>query len=1642
MKTSTSPFSLTATKFFLNKMRVLLVLVFLGLGMSTSFAQITSAQTGPWFTASTWVGGVVPTSASNVVIAAGHTVTVDAAVTRNAGTTTTVNVTGTLEATATYTNSGTTTINGSLQVSSGGSISTNPPVYGAASTLIYNGTSNTAPEWTGGASTTVAAGAGVPANVIVAAGTLTISAANGVPGNLQINPSCGLILTTGTLYIGGNLTNNGNFFANNSQAIEFVGTGTSVITAASGTQVLDGLVIAKTSGSVQIGSTSSLTIASSAGSVLQFLNAGTLDLNGRTIRFNANGGNILVDGTQGGTIKHIISSTSQGIIAIQNTKTVSGIAGGSLDLSIDVKLLLTGSFNPGAITTINGTLQIATGGSLITNPPIYGVTSLLNYSSGTIFGRGVSWNVGIGTVGVTPGYPNDVLISNNTTFDAPNVGSSPFSIALKCGGNLTIDAGSGFFMDYGGGNNKSGFLKVDGDLLMNGALSLGDAFGGDLFLAGNFTNNGAFIDNGRGIIFNGTGPQTIAGTSTIDFPHMTINNTSGTSVGITLASPVNVANTLTLMAGVVNTTATNILNVSGTTTGAINGGSLSSHIKGPMSRSFPANLVSGSNYIFPVGKGASGYYPFTFNNLTSGASGPIVRVEAFSGSTGGTADGTTLGAISTSEYWATSNTGTLTNCSVSVTRPTAIGASNAIGKSATLTGAYSSIGGTVSGNSIINSNTINSLGYFVMGTLAIPITLSSNNIAAGNITQGTTTNAIYSFAITASSVSATLTGLNITTNGSYASADITNLKVYYSASTPFVLGSSTLLSTLTTPGAAGSKTFPSFSQTIAANATGYIYIIAVVPCGATAGNTIGVNAITSANTTFTSGAVSGTPAAGNTQTIVAAAPVNATSVVAASASSSSVMVSWVAPAGCYSEVMIVASPAANTGGTPTGNGSAYTGSLSYGSGTAFGNGFVSYKGTTSPQTISGLNSGTQYYFKIFTRNGSSWSSGVEVSGATSSCGSPTDNVWTGSVSTVWQNGANWCSGAVPTGITNVTIPSGTPFSPVLNYSPAVNNIIIQTGATVGLSTYNLTVNGTLSGTGKFVGTKTSKLTLAGSGALGTLYLNASGLLSCLSISGTGSSLTLGSALNIYDTLDVKGNNLATGGFLTIKSTLNNTGRIAPVTGSGAITGTATVERYLPSNPFRAWRLLSVPVQGAQTFKQSWQENQAPMLNGVPGYGTILTSSTGGNGYDTITTGNSLLQWNGTAYTGVAATTNPMATNKGYFVYIRGDRSVTTTMGVPVPTPSGATTLRTTGTLNDGVSQTSIAAAAGLNILVGNVYASPIDFLNITKTGITAFKLWDPKLQGSNFVGGYQTFSASTSPAYVPVPGGGSFGSTPNTRIESGQAFFVSSTSGGSITLTEAAKTTGSRNVMRGTAPKAQIKATLYAATATGQAIVDGNVVVFDNTYSNGSDDNDIIKVTNFGENFGINNNGSTLVVDARKDLSSETDNVIEYNISSLKKQQYTLEFSAQNIEAGVNAYLEDKYLGTKTPVSLTSKQNVTFQVTADAASSAAGRFRIVLQREVKLPTEISKGEIKITPNPVTDGQINLQFISQPEGKYTVRLLTASGQIIQSRVASFTSGTNTYRMSITSKLSGGVYKIEVVKPNGEHSVQNLLISNDK
>lgn len=242
---------------------------------------------------------------------------------------------------------------------------------------------------------------------------------------------------------------------------------------------------------------------------------------------------------------------------------------------------------------------------------------------------------------------------------------------------------------------------------------------GALNIGGNWTNNNisTLTVAGTGTVnLNGTSTQIIGGLNSSTYYNLTLNNSNGAS----LSKPASVTNYLTLTSGRLFTTLTNLLSVTKADPGAISGGSTSTFIDGPVKW----NLGYGT-HVFPVGNGSANYYPFTL--ATSVVSSPVITVQAYNGDAGAgaTYDGT-LSEISHTEYWnATLNSGSFTGL-LSLTRQIPIGTMTTIGQSSAQPGTYSSIGGTVSGTSIINSNSISTLGYFVLGVTCFSPTITSD----------------------------------------------------------------------------------------------------------------------------------------------------------------------------------------------------------------------------------------------------------------------------------------------------------------------------------------------------------------------------------------------------------------------------------------------------------------------------------------------------------------------------------------------------------------------------------------------------------------------------------------------------------------------------------------------------------------------------------------------------------------------------------------------------------------------------------------------------------------------------------------------------------------------------------------------------
>jgi hypothetical protein len=117
---------------------------------------------------------------------------------------------------------------------------------------------------------------------------------------------------------------------------------------------------------------------------------------------------------------------------------------------------------------------------------------------------------------------------------------------------------------------------------------------GSLDIKGDFTNNGTFTAGTGTVSFSGTTAQQITGATT--FYNLTENN----SAGITLNSPVMVSNGLTMTAGDIITSSTNLLTLGNSAPATL--AWTSGKVVGPMKRWMAAATNSGaSSSLFPLG---------------------------------------------------------------------------------------------------------------------------------------------------------------------------------------------------------------------------------------------------------------------------------------------------------------------------------------------------------------------------------------------------------------------------------------------------------------------------------------------------------------------------------------------------------------------------------------------------------------------------------------------------------------------------------------------------------------------------------------------------------------------------------------------------------------------------------------------------------------------------------------------------------------------------------------------------------------------------------------------------------------------------------------------------------------------------------
>jgi len=494
-------------------------------------------------------------------------------------------------------------------------------------------------------------------------------------------------------------------------------------------------------------------------------------------------------------------------------------------------------------------------------------------------------------------------------------------------------------------------------------------------------------------------------------------------------------------------------------------------------------------------------------------------------------------------------------------------------------------------------------------------------------------------------------------------------------------------------------------------------------------------------------------------------------------------------------------------------------------------------------------------------------------------------------------------------------------------------------------------NGSLSdsaGTVHFTGDKDTSISYLGGTKPVSVYN--------LTVNKTAFGTALKSPVAVQNMLGVYGGLLYPDSNLVLRSDKDLTARVDVIPAGANIIGKSIVERYFPAR--RSWRLVTSPLTSTTSIFDSWQNKGIY----VPGINTAITgpnpTGAGGNGLDASPQNNaSMKTWNKATQqldpvldtkVKLSPGNNGSADNSGYFLFVRGDRDVNN-FNIP---NSNITTLRSNGQLQTGTQNFTASATGGGFTLVGNPYASPVDFNGVSITNLVKrFYVWDPTL---NLLGAYVMLDDLNNDGVFTK----SINASAQTNhLQSSQAFFVETQSNGAanIMFPENSKSAGNNNQLFRPVPSGNNSITQairillqLPQTDSSTITADGVLVECNGTFSDSVDRDDAVKFSNINENLALLRYNHALSAERRPEFNDQDTIFLKLNRTSQRNYRLQLEPEG-NYQPGLLAWLEDSYLNSSTPVDLYNKSLIDFAIDANAASAASNRFRIVFKQTNVLP---------------------------------------------------------------------------------------------
>ncbi len=188
-----------------------------------------------------------------------------------------------------------------------------------------------------------------------------------------------------------------------------------------------------------------------------------------------------------------------------------------------------------------------------------------------------------------------------------------------------------------------------------------------------------------------------------------------------------------------------------------------------------------------------------------------------------------------------------------------------------------------------------------------------------------------------------------------------------------------------------------------------------------------------------------------------------------------------------------------------------------------------------------------------------------------------NNVWSGSVSSDWNDPGNWSCGYVPGPESIVMIPD-VPNKPLLSTGSQayVNDLTVESGSSLIINGNIISIAGTITINGTFNSSEgTVEMNGSAAQVIGSGIFTGNTIKDLIINNPAG--VTLTGPLSISGILSVPGGTLASDDNLTLLSTPLQTALIDG-SGSGTVTGDVTMQRYLPSG--FGYKYFSSPFQSA------------------------------------------------------------------------------------------------------------------------------------------------------------------------------------------------------------------------------------------------------------------------------------------------------------------------------------------------------------------------------------------------------------------------------------------------------------------------------